>query len=465
MLDFTELSKDGNDLELLIREIFLVKGSNISWSGKGPDGGKDLILYEKINSELLNEQNTWLIQCKHKAYSGNSVGVGELDDIVDSCIQHDATRYLLVCTTYPSSGVTQRLEGITDNPKNDIKAIYWDAVKIEQVLSTPKMWTLAQRFFPISSKNSPWDIYATETPNHWIANHRGYHFYLFNRIGSTMEFHFTTIDYIIDMIQKIQLPEKHFIRIRAIYFDDKHGNYSWYLDYMYPHSEEPKVIPREIKYILGDEKIINGLFYSFDVISRTYSEYSDHYDKDHYDYYVPFLSTYKWGGERKYSDKLVSIQKELLFKDELIAFKDTHYNKIKNIFQSLTFAKLINSYNAEIENMDKFYYLFDWSSLIEELELESDCFFSMKFIFDVSDETSFIKYMELLPQKGYINYRLTRVYVGTPKMGGFGSEITSDDTVFELTFSIVPLYISTSYNGRKIFNEYIDECISNFKSN
>ncbi len=46
MLNFKELSEDGNELELLIREILLVKGYKVQWSGKGPDGGKDLICFK-----------------------------------------------------------------------------------------------------------------------------------------------------------------------------------------------------------------------------------------------------------------------------------------------------------------------------------------------------------------------------------------------------------------------------------
>lgn len=42
MIDFKELDKDGNDFELLIRELLYNKGLEVYWSGKGIDGGKDL---------------------------------------------------------------------------------------------------------------------------------------------------------------------------------------------------------------------------------------------------------------------------------------------------------------------------------------------------------------------------------------------------------------------------------------
>lgn len=300
MLDFKELSQNGNDLELLIREILLVKGLKVQWSGIGADGGRDLICYEERTSEFFNDRKTWLIQCKHKAHGGNSVGVADLDDIIDSVTQHNAKSYLLVCSTYPSSGVINRLEGITKNEKIDIEATYWDATIIEQKLSTPELWKIAQNFFPISSKNATWQIYATENPNHWIVNYKGYHFHLSNRIGSNGNYHFGSINSRINDIEKIKLNKDHFIRIRAVYFDDKNGNYSWYLDYMYPQDQNPIITSYKISNLLGDGYVLeDGQSYTFDVISRPYFPYSDHYDKDHYDYYVPHINNFRTGWKRE----------------------------------------------------------------------------------------------------------------------------------------------------------------------
>jgi hypothetical protein len=148
MLDFKELSPDGNDLELLIREILLTKGYRVQWSGKGQDGGKDLICFEDRKSEFLADRKTWLIQCKYK--SKGAVGKDDIDNIADSCAEHDAQGYLLVCSTFPSSTIITRLEKITNNQSNNLHATYWDAVKIEQILSTPP----AVRHVPQAMSNS-----------------------------------------------------------------------------------------------------------------------------------------------------------------------------------------------------------------------------------------------------------------------------------------------------------------------
>ncbi|TIF35175.1 hypothetical protein DI029_15655, partial [Legionella pneumophila] len=115
MLDFTELSDNGQDLELLIRELLFSIGYKVYWSGRGPDGGRDLVCIEENDSIFLKTSKKWLLQCKHKARSGNSVGIGDLDDIITSCVQHECDGYVLVTSTQPSSAVVSRLEKITSN--------------------------------------------------------------------------------------------------------------------------------------------------------------------------------------------------------------------------------------------------------------------------------------------------------------------------------------------------------------
>lgn len=294
MLDFKELSKDGQDLELLTREILFSLGHRVYWSGRGPDSGKDLVFIEEYKSILAPSSKKWLVQCKHKAESSNAVGTGELDGILDSCAQHECEGYLLVTSTYPSSTVAGRLEDITSSPNNHITATYWDSVKIEQILSTPDLWVIAQRFFPISTQG--WKIYATERPNNWVANYKGFYFHISNRIGSD---HMYQLEYIEEKVEEIikssdTLPGKHFFRLRSIYFDDKHGTYTWYIDYMHPHGTQPVKSPTgDFDFFFSEEWNEN-----YDFKTTTYLEHSDHYDKDHYDYYDPHVGQFILGMKR-----------------------------------------------------------------------------------------------------------------------------------------------------------------------
>ena len=74
MLDFKEIDKNGDDFELLIRELLYNKGLEVYWGGKGPDGGKDLLCIERYQSYFKWFTRRWLVQCKHNAHSGKAVG-------------------------------------------------------------------------------------------------------------------------------------------------------------------------------------------------------------------------------------------------------------------------------------------------------------------------------------------------------------------------------------------------------
>lgn len=77
MINFKELSSSGDEFELLVRELLYNKGLEVYWSGKGPDGGKDLLCIERNNSCFKTSTKKWLVQCKHNANSGKAVGILE----------------------------------------------------------------------------------------------------------------------------------------------------------------------------------------------------------------------------------------------------------------------------------------------------------------------------------------------------------------------------------------------------
>jgi len=288
MLDFTELSENGLDLEQLTRELLFSLGLKVYWSGVGQDGGKDLLCIEEDNSLFVKSSKKWLVQCKHKAKSGASVGVGDLDDIVTSCAQFNCAGYLLVTSTQPSSKVVERLEALTNNDAINILATCWDSVEIERKLRTPNQWHIAQRFFPKSA--SGWQIFASERPNHWTANFKGYYFHITNRIGSSCTMYLDQIESKINELESLELPDGHFLRLRSVYYNDKGGTFMWYVDYLHPHGSKA----------VGDAETFEAHFEgewcdSFDFKVRTYSEQSDHYDRDHYDFYDRYMGQFIMG--------------------------------------------------------------------------------------------------------------------------------------------------------------------------
>jgi hypothetical protein len=297
MLDFTELPPDGNDFELLTRELLFKLGLRPFWSGKGPDGGRDLVCDEPRQSVIVPDSRRWLVQCKHNAHSGSSVGIDALDNVVDSCTHHAADGYLLVCSTHPSAKVVERLEGISRSTQGRLVATYWDAVAIERLLLTPTLWPIAQRFFPTSAPR--WQIFATDHPNRWVANYDGFYFHLSNRIGSDCLVHFPTIEGRLRELRAISLPKGHSLRLRAIYRDDKNAGYVWFVDYMLPVKHEPAISQVKLREIMRDEyPWEDGQVHKFDFRLVHYSDTNDHYDADHYDYYLPYISNYYFGTER-----------------------------------------------------------------------------------------------------------------------------------------------------------------------
>lgn len=463
MLAFSELSADGQDLELLTREILFKKGLAVNWSGRGPDGGRDLVCIERQQSIFVPVERRWLVQCKHNALSGRAVGITDLDNIVDSCQQHECTGYLLVCSTYPSSGVVQRLEAITANPSQKLVATYWDAVKIEQILSTPSNWALAQRFFPVSANGESWQIYATDRPNHWVVIYKGYYFQLFNRIGSQCEFHLESIKQRVVDIKQISLPNSHFLRIRAVYYDDKNGNYAWYLDYMYPHDENATMGTRQIARTLGDGYTLeDGQSYTFDVRQRSYMKFSDHYDPDHYDYYED-LPLFSHGVTRPRSRS--AIEEEERSEKALLAAvekeRNRGYKALVRALNQVFFLRIVRSCNSTIEDLDRFHALRNWTALIEKLHLKTDRFFSAWFLLEVNDDVKFYRMMSFIPQSVERFFRLTRccVYVRSHDLHGSTRKDSPDEFLYELTLEVHPATIIDKITGRSLLNSYFEDVV------
>ena len=399
-----------------------------------------------------------MVQCKHFAHSERSVGLNDLGSISDSCLQHDADGYLLACSTIVSSSVVKRLEEIGNHETIKIKTTYWDAVKIEMMLTTPNLWSVAQRFMPVSGEASGWKIYATESPNHWVAIHRGYYFHLSNRIGSHYLIHLESIDSMIDKIEAISLPNNQFIRIRSINYDDKNGAYMWCLDYMYRENDQP-LTPSEIKYILGDEYAADdGQIYHFDVKLVVYNPYHDHYDHDHYSYYSKHMSSFLTGTERPkdYQD-INSLESD---RDDR---RHKIYWKLNEKFKHLDFALLVHSDNAGFESLEYFNRHNDWSEYARSIDDdEMICFFFSRFVFRVKKENE-NKFLEMLllfqDDKDYFFKILRRVDVHK-SIFRENHEDDDDEDEFELFFCVRREHAQNEYESRRIMNQCFGHVIT-----
>ena len=460
MLDFKELPKDGEAFEQLVRELLFSYGMDVEWSGRGPDGGRDLMCREPLRSLIAPASRTWLVQCKHFAHADRSVGADDLNNVVDSCTQHKATGYLLVCSTQPSSAAVSRLEGITVNSTNTIVATFWDSVTVERLLSKPVQWAIAQRFFPVSAGN--WRLYATERPNNFVAHYRGYVFHLTNRIGSVPDHHLPSLEKRIAEIEHISsnLPDGEFMRPRAVWYDDKNGGYNWYIDFMYPNDKQPSISGAQLARELRDGWVLeDGQWLHWDIEFVQYWPHSDHYDRDHYEYYVRYMPNFLAGADRaekdwhrKYAtaEEIEKIEKEAREKRHVV------FNGMIKSFDKVEFLTVVRGVNAGIEAVHRFERRYVWSDIMESLGESTDAshLFDALIIMNVKDEGRFHELLSLLPNDEGCHFRVSRVYMYLPEQGLVDED---EPHLFDLKLSIHPRLMSDQVSARKAFDNYFDE--------
>jgi hypothetical protein len=352
-MDLKELPMDGQAFEQLVRELLFSLGLHVEWSGRGPDGGRDLLCREMLIGQFAPQTRTWLVQCKHKAHSGNSVGVSDLDDVVSSCAQHNATGYLLACSTQPSSAVMDRLDGITNNASNSLTAVCWDGVMLQRLLSQPRQWAIAQRFMPQSCGD--WQLYATEAPNNFVAHYKGYVFHLTNRIGSRVGHHLPSIARRIAELEALGFPEGHFIRPRAVWHDDKNGGYTWYVDYMRPQNQKPAISRAKLADTLNDGWALeDGQLYDWDINFVKYFPSSDHYDQDHYDYYTRYLPNFLGGTARdrdhKFEEYWATRQEVEEIENTRSRAAKASFDAMEHAFKGLPYIRVLRAVNCNPRN-------------------------------------------------------------------------------------------------------------------
>lgn len=301
MIDFKELPEDGTAFEQFVREICLIYDLHPQWTGKGQDQGRDLLITERSHGPIGDFTRRWLVQCKHFAHSAKSVGREDVGSIIDDCRQVGAEGYLLACSTQPSSSLVTKLNEIAENRDNKLVTSFWDGVDLEKKLAEPHCFSLGHLFFPKSFANTPWKLYNTGSPNKWTAHYKTYFMHLSSRISGRYP-DLRECEYIVSLLEKIKPRGKHEdIRPRAIYFDDKHEQFTVFVDYLVPHDQEPGLLPRDFDTVLNDGQGLHSeggaMWYmaNWDVQIQRISPFSDHFDLDHYDFYNPVRGNFEAG--------------------------------------------------------------------------------------------------------------------------------------------------------------------------
>lgn len=154
VLDFKEIpeahiaSGKQDQFELFARDFLAFVGYEIvSDPDRGADGGVDLIVREKRTGVGGETTVVWLVSCKHKAHSGNSVSPTDEANIRDRVEANKCNGFIGFYSTLPSSGLGGNLDGL----KQKLEVQVFDYEKIEsKLLHSAKGLEIAERYFPQS---------------------------------------------------------------------------------------------------------------------------------------------------------------------------------------------------------------------------------------------------------------------------------------------------------------------------
>ena len=150
LIDFKELNRSvaGEDLERLT--FFLAERMHLhpEWTGRGADGGKDLVLTQHF-TDPLKASLRWLVSCKDHARSGKAVVEVELPNPFDLKMrQHNAHGFLLVTTTTAAKTTKEVLDSLAE--QKSFFTDVWDAARLRKLLLKPENDDLLKQFLPES---------------------------------------------------------------------------------------------------------------------------------------------------------------------------------------------------------------------------------------------------------------------------------------------------------------------------
>lgn len=158
VLDFKEIAAAGTGtghqdaFEQFTREFLGFLGFDIEVGpARGPDLGRDLVVLEDRKGVAGLTRVRWLVSCKHKAHSGEAVGISDEQNVLDRVRAHGCSGFLGVYSTIASEPMAEILRRHTR--ESGIEARTFDGEEIERLLLThvgDAGLAIARRWFPRS---------------------------------------------------------------------------------------------------------------------------------------------------------------------------------------------------------------------------------------------------------------------------------------------------------------------------
>lgn len=153
MIDLREVKEDGEVWEQFAEEFLSSAGlSTESPPDRGADGGKDILMIERVSGPMHIEAFRWLVSCKHTAHSG--VAISEIThekNILERVKAFRADGFLGFYSTLPTAGLNTRLRALTDAGEIKAYKIFSGALIESELLTLGRSW-LVRRYFPESYK-------------------------------------------------------------------------------------------------------------------------------------------------------------------------------------------------------------------------------------------------------------------------------------------------------------------------
>ena len=152
MIDFSEIPDNGEDWELFARDFLEEMGFFIEQPpDRGPDGGKDLLITEKLSGNLGNYEFRWLVSCKHFAKSNKSVQEKDEINIQERLESYNADGFIGFYSTIPASGLNTRLSQLRRTASIKDYKIF-DNKLIENYLLRVGFSSIMIRYMPVNYK-------------------------------------------------------------------------------------------------------------------------------------------------------------------------------------------------------------------------------------------------------------------------------------------------------------------------
>jgi hypothetical protein len=149
-LDFSKLSvaPRGEAFEALVRLLGERLGMVVQWTGRGADGGRDLIFIEIQSGPISNRPIRWLVSCKDNSDSNRAVTEKDVGSVLDKVAQHKCDGFLLATTTTASTGLKEMLDQLDCGMSGRFQTKVWDRFEITKLLLSGPCADLLLQFFP-----------------------------------------------------------------------------------------------------------------------------------------------------------------------------------------------------------------------------------------------------------------------------------------------------------------------------